>query len=732
MSDFAACAAKGQYDHVPAAEACSIGVAQIIGVYDASSWFVDPFVNTTKTQSEDATAVAEDSNRPSALCAAASDPAMAHVAYPLCGVMVGPGTAMAEKADGTAECVTAACPPGFTPDGTACTRPSVPRTVAQASRCDARWYDWFNVENAHLGNGVASGADGSTCYAPCPAGFVPNAATDPADGAPVSLSAKDDPSTCVPKTSFFYGAYAGTPDYAPLAWIYRLTTRPEDFVSTVEDAVAALDASGAATGTVLVAGAAAAAVKAATATAGDVYTAMSKASLDISGAAAISTNARYLRAAKTLNTDDRLRYALAVCQKVSADPAGAVRTWGAGWGAQSAQKLALLRSACQAVCCDANNMASIGAKPVCFAAADLSSASAAAADRAAAKAAAAAAKKKKQEDALAAKGVGSPGELAFYKSARFAVLLLVVPVVVIVLWVLLWPIALKVYRAMLTNYDPDSSALENAQVGVINREFWSQWKDFLWRNMAAPVGKVASWAGTRGEGLVSYALKGMNDNLFGYLFKGVAFLIVLFVLCVPLPLFIYFSIVPNDVHFSQAGSFYRGLERFFNAFNYHDWVLFNPSQWWPVRVVNEMLNPYRSALTPDAIKRGTLSAGRCDGVAWLPDASGNCASALSPAPLVWPLAFPEGARVPSVIRSTAPTAVTIPYVLNDAGDAFVASCDVRVGNQALLAPVDGDPNSCARVRTPLDAYTDAYRPKRQSASWAGLDGYADAAQPRCE
>lgn len=724
--DFASCAAGGRYDHVPAAERCTIGVAQRIGVYDSEAWFADSYVNTTRTQAEDAVGAAADAGKPSMLCAPASSPALAHVAYPLCGVAVGPASALAEKPDGSAECVTSECPPMFGRDGASCTRPSVPKSVAQTARCDERWYDWFNVENAHLGNGVrqhdAGDGAGAQCYAPCPAGFVPNAAADPADGTPVSLSAKDDPATCVPKTDFFFGAYANTPDYAPLAWIYRLTTRPEDFVKNVEAAVAALDVSGS-----LAPDAMKNARQAATASAGDVYTAMDAATRDISGAKAMSMNARYLKASKTLNTDERLRYALTVAQRVRDDPAGAKRVWGAGWGDRANERLALLKTACHLVCCDANNMASIGAKPICFDAADLAPAAAAKADKASRAAAAADAKRKKNEDDLAARGVGTPGELAFYRSLRPTVWLIVLPMAAVVLWVVAWPIVNYVYRAMFGTTDASVGTKEGLEIKVLNNMLWS---DFItaWTSIPTFVaGKAEVVAGKLYEGLGEF-MKGINEKGFGTVLQGVSFVIVLFAVFAII-LFIYFAVHVNDIRFSQSGGFYRGMESFFNAFNWNDWIIFNWRMWWPVRVANEFMNPYRRVLSPEAIRRGLLPAGRCDGVAWLPDGAGRCASSLRPAPIEWTLSFPEGARVPSVLRTSAPTTATIPYV--EDGDRFVASCDVKVGDRALLAPVAGDANSCALVHTPLDAYTDAFRPKRGATAWAGLDGFADKDTPRC-
>ena len=758
---FVACAASGHYDHVPAAERCSLDVARGLGAYDADAWFADPFAATTKTQSEDAVASAGDATRSATLCSGAEDPALAHVAFPLCGVSAGVHAAREESPDGTASCVTADCPPGFTQEGDACVRPSQPRSMAQASRCDERWYDWFNVENAHLGNGVGAAADG-TCFGPCPAGFVPNVNVNPVDGSLLSVTGASDPTTCVPKSEFAFGAYARTPEYAPLAWVHRLTARPEDFVRATESAVDALSHESAAG---VAEGSRDAASRNATADAGALYTAMDAATDAVIAASApsapsaapafpaIAMGARYLSAGKSLNAPDRLRYAVAVCKQVRDNPDGFLKKWASSWGARSDARMALLRQACHLTCCDANSMASIGEQPLCFDAKVLRNAGGAAVAKATAAKAKADAAQKKRDDALAERGVGTPGELAFYSALRPAVLLGVLPVLAVVLLLVVGPLVLWAWRAFLTGWDPKKSAAENSTAAVERATIQGMWVSRLGQALSrlgqalgAVYGQAMGafrWAASGGAwvvGGVAPVLKdaagnvagNVTNNLLGKTLAGLSVVIVI-VLVFVLAMFIFFYVTVRDV---RLGGGYTGFDAFLNAFNYHDWQIFNWREMWLVRVTNEFLNPYRSMLSSEATPRPPLPAGRCDNVAWVGDGAGACHASVLPAPIEWTLSYPEGGSVPSVLRAPAPTSVSVPYLAE--GDRFVASCAVSVPGadpdapaRPLLVPAPGDPNSCLRVRTALPAYSDAYRPKRGATGWAGLDGYADASQPRC-
>ena len=747
---FVQCAAKNQYDHVPAAERCSIGVAQRIGVYDPDQWYQDPFSATTKTKSEDPVAMTSDGTKPSVLCSASA--AAPTTAFPLCGVAVGLESKREEAPNGTATCVTSECPPGYTLEGDTCVKPTLPRRVPQTERCDQRWYDWFNIENAHLGNGVASGADG-TCFAPCPAGFVPNLNTNPADGSLINVTGSDDPSQCVPKSDFAFAVYARSPDYAPLAWIHRLTTRPEDFIGRTEAAVDGLSADGS---TKVTDGARTAASKNASAQAGEIYTAMDTVTNDLldastatasggSAAPAISTGTRYLGAAKSINTADRLQYAHDVCVQVRDNPDAFLKKWGAAWGSRAAQRMAVLRQACHLTCCDDNNMAAIGQKPICFDAATLrnggkDAAAAKAAQAADAKAAKAKVAQEASDQKLRDSGVGSPGELAFYRSMRTVILLAVLPVLIVILWVTLLPLLTFIWRTLVTGWDPKLNGLQNQQAATLRADGRKAWLDRAGQVLGSVAGAVRWVVGGVAPVAVSAVGNVGKEVTHGLLGKSLAGLSVLLVvvLAFAAAMFIYFYVRVYDIRFGKSGGFYTGLEAFLNAFNYHDWSIFNVQEWWPVRVANEFLNPYRRLVSPEAIARPVIPAGRCDNVSWVGDGASACAASVLPQPITWSVGFPEGGAVPGVLRAGAPASVSIPYV--EDGDRFTASCDVQVEvpdgkggtrRQALLAPSPGDPNSCARVRTALPAFADGLRPKRGSSGWAGLDAYADEATPRC-
>lgn len=745
---FATCAAAGRYDHVPAAERCSIGVAQGMGVFDDNAWYADPYAATTKTQSEDPNASASDVTRSSVMCNSATDPAFPHVAFPLCGVAVGVQSAREEAPDGSASCVTTDCPPGFAQEGDACVRPVVARSVAQKSRCDERWYDWFNVENAHLGNGVGPDGNSGACYAPCPAGFVPNVNVNPVDGALLSVTGADDATTCVPKSSFAFGVYSRTPDYAPLAWVHRLTARPEDFVRATEAAVDALSVGGGSVAN----GARDQASANATADSGALYTAMDAttdalmaAAIASGGVPVISSGTGYLSAGKTLNTPDRLNYAVAVCRQVHDNPAGFLKKWAPAWGARADARMALLRQACHLTCCDANSMASIGAQPICFDATTLSNSSPAAATKAAKAKAKVDAANKKRDAMLAEKGVGSPGELAFYSTMRPAVLLGVLPVLVVMLCLILGPLVLWLWRRFVTGWDPNMTASENSSATVDRAKIQSLWVTrFLevlsqlkpvWGQLMGAFRWCASLVAWVFGGVAPVAVNAVGnvagkvtDGLLKKTLAGLAIILVI-VLVFAIIMFIYFYITIHDISIGGGG-----FQTFLNAFNYHDWQFFNWNGNWLVRMTNEFLNPYRKMTSSDAVPRPPLAPGRCDNVTWVNNGSGTCNSSLLPAPIVWPLSFSEGSLVPNVLRASAPTSVSIPYVAT--GDTFAASCDVSVPGPdgtpiPLLVPAPGDDTSCVRVRTALPAFVDTYRPKRGSTGWEGLAGYADATKPRC-
>lgn len=742
---FLRCEAQGRYDHVPAAEACSIAVAQRIGVYSSNAaYFIAPFSTSTKTFSEDAVASAGDRLRPAMLCSASAASAGGDVAFPLCGVIAGPASARVESPDGTAACVTSECPPGFAQEGGNCVRPVLPSATDKTQRCDARWYDWFMVENAHLGNGAQADAAG-TCYLPCPAGFVPNVSRNPVDGAAKDLVSRDDLGSCVPKSEFFFRKYAGTPDFCPLAWIHRLTTRPEDFGAGTEAAIAALREGGAAVSEATARQAAAHAE----ADSGALYAALvAGTDAQIAGGNAVGARAGYLQACKALNTPERLRHAFAVCEPLRSNPAAFKAKWSVFWGDRTDERMALLKKACNLVCCDENNAASIGARPSCFAAADL-----VAPRPAAAKAATKADARAKLAES---EGYASPAQRTFFRSFAWLVALILVPVFAVVLWLALAPVARWLWRLwagvgscegiddVAVRRACERGELAEAREASDDRSLhWKAWVDRAGQVLAglatyvgAPLGRVLGWAGDKATSATGSVLGEVGHTFMdGFVSNVLASLSVVasVVLLFAVAMFVYFYFVARDVSLG-GGSAAQGFAGFLNAFNWRDWEVFNWREFWAVRAVNDLVNPYRAMMSPDAIPRGVLKAGRCDNVEWVEGRErGMCQALVKPAPIRWALSYPEGSAVPSTLRGAFPAEVAIPWEASPAG--FVPSCDVAVTSadgattRQLLEPLDD--GSCALARTDAPAFVDRYRPKRGADGYAGLDGFADASDPKC-
>jgi hypothetical protein len=113
--------------------------------------------------------------------------------------------------------------------------------------CQERWYDWFTVENYHLGNNYSNTAvqimeekkvEGGdvlkvlasnlvSCYSPCPSGKVPLYRRDPVDLDTMGDEI-DKIEQCVSKTDYFTSKYKNTDDYCPLAAIHAITLSKAD------------------------------------------------------------------------------------------------------------------------------------------------------------------------------------------------------------------------------------------------------------------------------------------------------------------------------------------------------------------------------------------------------------------------------------------------------------------------------------------------------------------------
>ena len=764
-AQFLRCEERGAYDHVPAAEACTIAIAQRIGVFDSNAYFIPPFSSSTKTQSEDSVQAALDALKPAAMCSAAQDEERAaFVAFPLCGVIAGPASERVESPDGTASCQTSGCPPGFTQEGTSCVKPVLPSVTDKSQRCDSRWYDWFMVENAHLANGTQAGGDGGdTCYLPCPAGFVPNLAHNPVDGSATNLigGGKDDIGHCAPKSSFYFRKYADTPDFCPLAWVYRLTTRPEDIVAGTQAAIEQLrqDSGGTDFGAVSES-AARQAVSHAETDSSALYTSMMAITdRQVAAGRATSQKGGYLQACKTLNTPERLRYAFSVCDQLHANPASFKTKWSQYWGEQTDERMALLRQACHLVCCDQNNAASIGRTPVCFSAAELApvTAAAAASSKATAAKSAAAALKQKRAQAATDQGFSSPAERTFFKSFGWLLLLIVVPLLFVIAWIVLIPV-LRIIWSSWTGMNSCEGIADIAAKRACERgerttagqmqdetsQHVKGWTDrvgqvltWLANFVGTPIGHMLGWSANQAATATGSVLGSIGHTFMdGFVSKMLSSLasILTLVLLFMVIMFVYFYYAVHDIRFDYTSL--QGFAAFLNAFNWRDWEIFNWREFWLVRAINDFINPYRATASPDTIPRGQLAAGRCDNLQWVESkgaGAGKCASLVHPAPIVWTLDYPEGDQVPSTLRSAFPTQVVIPWESTDSG--FRPSCDVAVTSEdgtitrQLMAPLDDA--TCALSRTDAPAFVDQYRPHADSDAFAGLDGYADASDPKC-
>lgn len=152
-------------------------------------------------------------------------------------------------------CETVSCPPGFiknTETGM-CETKNVLKDYWRDKRalCQERWYDWFTVENYHLGNNYSNttveimeekqeggitlkvlASNLVSCYSPCPGGTVPLYRRDPVDSDTMGDEI-DKIEKCVSKTDYFTGKYKGTDDYCPLAAIHAITLTSSNIEATL-------------------------------------------------------------------------------------------------------------------------------------------------------------------------------------------------------------------------------------------------------------------------------------------------------------------------------------------------------------------------------------------------------------------------------------------------------------------------------------------------------------------
>lgn len=369
------CIDQGLYDSVSPGEACSMAVAEQMGVYDPQHYYNSPEFAQTRTY----TPLDDVENRTDMLCIQSLG---GKEAYPICAAVHGFG--YIKKAPGL--CTTVDCPPGFTKEGLNCVKPKVNAIVPIRDRCDEQWDDWYKVPNYHLGNrymfgspskpsnpnsinsffGVTDQTQGggsateTFCFAPCPDYSIPFYNSDPVDDQSMDFTTQPQIDRCISRADFFSGKYAFGSDYCPLAWVYRIGMLPNRVQAKMKAEMAALEAAGTPTEQL-------AHMQANIATA--------------ARASAVSTSQRFenlgvldqamQNACATLNTKERVNDAYRICRMVADEPDTLMQQFYDQLGDDPSvqqNKIAQLQQACDLLFCDPESDALMmtGQDPICF------------------------------------------------------------------------------------------------------------------------------------------------------------------------------------------------------------------------------------------------------------------------------------------------------------------------------------------------------------------------------
>lgn len=248
QSKFQECIRSGYLEKVSAGEVCTIETAKNMGIANIpkNKHFTSRYPNVRTFNS--AKDLAED-RVDFQICSESSSKTRA---FPICALQPGAGFGFTEEYDVNQKapvCVTAECPTSFTQvldenglpkNPYQCVKPKLPKTSPIRNHLDERWYDWFTIQDYHLGNKYSSSNEIN--YRPCPSGNVPFYNIDPVDGATISFEERPDYlDKCVSKADYFGGKYLEESPYCPLSWIMRTGATKKDFLQIYKDQLELLE-----------------------------------------------------------------------------------------------------------------------------------------------------------------------------------------------------------------------------------------------------------------------------------------------------------------------------------------------------------------------------------------------------------------------------------------------------------------------------------------------------------
>lgn len=225
---------------ISAGEVCSITTAKQKGLFytgpffDKNTYYTNGYddIKTYNTDIDN-----QDGRDSNAVCQQTPD---GKTAYPMCTIVYGvPYTNDPKNPSRCIIDIKNFCPAERV-QGTNCIRSNVmlPPPVAMNTRCDDRNTDWFMIPNYHLGNKynfVQQGNDPSKCMKPCPGEKVPGYLQDPVDGSSAGVfSSTTEVDRCYSKDEYMNGKYAGTGNFCPVSWVYRLGLKKEELITEIK------------------------------------------------------------------------------------------------------------------------------------------------------------------------------------------------------------------------------------------------------------------------------------------------------------------------------------------------------------------------------------------------------------------------------------------------------------------------------------------------------------------